>query len=380
MNKFVQLLLVILLGLVAARGTSAQHALHETSPPDAQANYATLGFCGFSSVSIDGLQDYVDSGEAAAEIVDLARLLRSKSGVVVIDVRSGSAADTSGLKSFDLLTTVNGVKVSTPTEASAEFAKVKPPASAKCRVMRVEKRRNRMKLKLYKVDLPTTSYLTYCVLATDAYRDEVDNTTLLSHKDQPSRWTSSFVSLQAVQIKDSPSVLRLKFNYAGDDWLFVESVSLVTKDERLDFSTKSPTRENDIIAGKNRLHEQESFVLDTKQVSQLRTIIADRQTGTLRFSGKTYKKDVEFDRESLHRMEAVFDRWAISVAKPTIFEFPAPPEPADGQQDQQANDTTAEATRTFRDVTGKFSVEAFFVKLEDDMLTCLLYTSPSPRD
>ncbi|WP_372717695.1 SHD1 domain-containing protein [Novipirellula sp.] len=352
-------LLCMLLSISTVHG---QHQLHEIAPPDPDALYATLGFCGFSGISVDDLKTIALNDEDLAETVKAMRSLRSRDGVIVTNVLSGSAAELSGLKPFDVINNVNGTHVATFEEAATEFAQVTPPSKVKCRIQRSGQRGTRVFWRANQVDLSTTSYLTFCILATDTDRDEVEKTTIVSHKDEPSRWLNSYVALQAVQIRDKPAVLRLTFNYSSDDWLFVSGVNLVTDDERLDFSFTSPTRDNDVVSGRHRLYERESFVLDEGQIATIRNIISRRDTGTIRYTGQTYRKDVAFGSSTLERMKVVFDRWAISTGNPTITQLVEPP-PRDKEP---ANEIPEPALRTFVDKSGKFSIKAVFLGVKND--------------
>lgn len=172
------LLLVFLCAFLVTRFANGQHQLHEISPPDPNALYATLGFCGFSGISVAELKTIAEGDVDLAETVKAMRSLRSSDGVIVTNVLSGSAADLNGLKPFDVINNVNGTHVTTFEEAATEFARVPPPAKIKCRVQRSGQRGTRVFWRSNQVDLSTTSYLTFCILATDADRDEVERTTV----------------------------------------------------------------------------------------------------------------------------------------------------------------------------------------------------------
>jgi hypothetical protein len=356
------ILIAVLYAFLHVPVVQGQHQLHEIAPPDPEAHYATLGFCGFAGISVDELKTIAEVDGDLVETVKAMRSLRSNGGVIVTNVFSGSTADLSGLKPFDVISNVNGVNVETFEEAAAEFARVAPPAKVKCRIQRSGQMGKRVFWKANQVDLPTTSYLTFCILATDTDRDEVEQTTIVSHKDEPNRWLNSYVALQAVQIRDSPVMLRLVFNYSSEDWLFVSGVNLVTDTDRLDFSLTAPTRENDIVGGRLRLYERESFVLNADQIATLQRIISNRKAGLIRFTGKTYRKDVAFGSTTLEQMKVVFDRWAICAEHPTITQLNVPPP----LQNPKEPNSPEPSPRTFVDKSGKFSVRAVFLGLKDD--------------
>ena len=208
--------------------------------------------------------------------------------------------DVAGGDSAAAKKTLSELTAKFPDSAQAKVARVKllefdaqAKAAEKARLAEEERKAQQRTVAFAKLDS-----------ALNKSKDEFDGITWITHKSQPvlAKYIAVYFGTKDGQVGNYP--MRMKLNYYGDDWLFVQGVTIKADEKTFELNSLSFERDN----GGGSIWEWSDTAVDRSMIAT----IANSQRTIIRFDGRQYRNDFvvpESQKKAMRDMLLAWERY-----------------------------------------------------------------------
>ena len=256
----------------------------------------------------------IDADAAKDMLKQAKRELPTKLGVIIIRVEKYGPAGKSGLAPLDVVTHVNKVPIKTVDEFKKNVSELKPGEKYEFGGYRTLVTPNgKATWKKGSTGLKVMTRREMIFGSMTVQKDDFKDITFHRHADSPApedHGKAFFAYI--VEPKGKPPYLRLKIQYVGAEWIFVNKYSIKNGDSTVSFSPDYNSVARNVLKGEG-IEENYDCVVDDK-IKPILTDVATKPGSVLRFEGKNSFSDYKIPAEEAARLEKVLTVFAIMTA------------------------------------------------------------------
>ena len=133
--------------------------------------------------------------------------------------------------------------------------------------------------------------------------DEISGITQWKHEDYPSNFYKSQLNYSIIKTKTSPPTGHLRFQYSGNDWLFIQSISVKLNEKIFNYKLSWTSDVSSDNSG-GRVWEWHDRIVGNYEIDMIKTIFQTNKA-TIRFTGEKHYKNIEMPKIDIEKMRFI---------------------------------------------------------------------------